>query len=56
MNSYKKYDESYDTNLYNYDYSATSGENTQVASNPLDIEKTQYLDPIIPNTSSTTNV
>ena len=39
-------------NMYNYDYSATSGENTQVASNPLDIEKTQYLDPVNLNAES----
>ena len=45
---------SYD-NLYNYDYSATSGE-IQPASNPLDIEKTQYLDPVNPNVGSPNNV
>ena len=39
-------------NMYNYDYSQTSGENTQVTSNPLDIEKTQYLDPVNLNAES----
>ena len=45
---------SYDNNLYSYDYSATAPA-AQPASNPLDIEKTQYLDPVNPNVGSPNN-
>ncbi len=46
---------SYDNNLYGYDYSATSN-SAPAATNPLDIEKTQYLDPIAPTTGAASNV
>ena len=46
---------SYDNNMYNYDYSATA-QASQPASNPLDMEKTQYLDPVNPNVGSPSNV
>ncbi len=46
---------SYDNNLYGYDYSATSN-SAPAATNPLDIEKTQYLDPIAPPTGAASNV
>ena len=46
----------YDSNLYSYDYSESAKDATPPASNPLDIEKTQYLDPVTPNTGSPNNV
>ena len=43
------------SDIVNYDYSATA-QASQPASNPLDMEKTQYLDPVNPNVGSPSNV